>query len=52
MMFNCREITELATEYLDRRLPPTRRLIFRMHLAICRHCRAYVAQLKAVVRAP
>lgn len=53
-MLTCREVTERASEYLDGDLPFGRRLAFRLHLMMCRHCRRYVDQLArtiALVRA-
>ncbi len=49
-MLRCREVTELTTEFLERRLPLHRRLLFRLHVAMCRHCRAYLAQIRTVIR--
>lgn len=50
-MLTCREMTELVTDYLDRRLPTRRRFAFRLHLGLCPRCRAYLQQMKATVRA-
>lgn len=52
-MLTCREVTERASEYLDGNLSLGRRLTFRFHLMMCRHCRRYVdllAQTIALVR--
>jgi len=49
-MLRCRDVTELTTEFLERRLPPARRMAFRLHVAMCRHCRAYLAQIRTVIR--
>ncbi len=49
-MLRCREVTELTTEFLERRLPPVRHMAFRLHVAMCRHCRAYLAQIRTVIR--
>ena len=50
-MLTCQELTELVTEYAEGRMSLGRRMEFWMHLAMCRHCRAYVEQLRATVRA-
>lgn len=50
-MLTCREMTELITDYLEKRLPLRKRLLFRMHIGMCRHCRAYLRQMKLTVRA-
>lgn len=49
-MLTCQELTELVTEYLDGRMPFARRMQFQLHLGMCRHCRAYLEQMKATVR--
>lgn len=48
-MLTCREVTECASDYLDGNLPFGRRLAFRLHLMMCRHCRRYVDQLARTV---
>ncbi len=50
-MLTCRELTELVTDYLEGRLSFLDRLRFQMHLGMCRHCRAYLRQLKQTIRA-
>ncbi len=49
-MLNCRELTELITDYLEGRLPLSRRLSFRLHVMMCRHCRAYLRQMRLTIR--
>ena len=49
-MLACRDITELVTSYLERDLTLWDRLRFQLHLGMCRHCRAYVRQMKATIR--
>ncbi len=49
-MMTCREVTDLVTEYLERRLGWQDRLRFQLHIGMCRHCRAYLRQMKATVR--
>ncbi len=48
-MMKCKEVTELATEYVDGGLPFWRRLAFRMHVAMCRHCRAFLDQVRKTI---
>lgn len=50
-VLSCRDVTERASEYLDGDLPRWQRLRVRLHLFICRDCRRYVRQLRAVVDA-
>jgi predicted anti-sigma-YlaC factor YlaD len=49
-MLTCQELTELITEYLEGRMSFWRRAQVHMHLGMCRHCRAYLRQMKATVR--
>ena len=49
-MLTCRELTELVTDYLERKLPIGQRLRFEMHVGMCSHCRAYLRQMKQTVR--
>lgn len=48
-MLSCREVTEAASDYLEQELGSWARLQLRMHLAMCRHCRRYMRQLKAAI---
>lgn len=48
-MLSCREVTETASDYLERDLGWWARLQFQMHLTMCRHCRRYMRQLRATI---
>ncbi len=50
-MLTCKEITELVTDFLEGRLTLVQRLRFHFHVGMCRHCRAYLRQMKLTVRA-
>ena len=50
-MLSCQQITELVTDYLEGRLTFAERIRFQLHLGMCRHCRAYLRQMKATVAA-
>ena len=50
-MLTCREITELVTDYLEGHLGFADRLRFQFHLGMCKHCRAYLRQLRATMGA-
>ncbi len=50
-MLTCKQITELVTAYAEGRLPFMDRIRFRLHIGMCRHCRAYVRQLRATAKA-
>lgn len=51
-MLTCQELTELVTDYLEGKMPLGRRLSFLLHLSMCKHCRAYVRQVKVAIQAP
>ena len=47
-MLNCREIADHSSDYLDGRLPRSRRLAIWLHLMMCGHCRRYLNNLKTL----
>jgi anti-sigma factor RsiW len=47
----CREFVELATDFLEGRLPASERERFEDHLTLCPGCQAYMEQLRATLRA-
>ncbi|MCI0587059.1 MAG: zf-HC2 domain-containing protein [Planctomycetes bacterium] len=49
-MLTCRELTEIVTEYLERRLSLRDRLRFQMHVGMCFACRRYLRQMRQVMR--
>lgn len=51
MMLSCKQITELVTDYLEGRMSLTDRMRFQVHVGMCKHCRAYLRQMKATVTA-
>jgi anti-sigma factor RsiW len=44
-LLTCRDVTEHATGFMEGDLPVRARLAVRLHLAVCRMCRAYMEQL-------
>ena len=48
-MLRCRDITEMVTDYSEEELSAWRRFNFKMHLAMCSHCRRYYAQMRLTV---
>ena len=44
-MFNCKEITQIVSESLDRKLPLHQRMAIRFHLTMCRFCSRFRKQL-------
>jgi len=49
-MMSCREITQLVTAYVEGALPLRDRLRFQLHIGMCRHCRAYLRQMKLTAK--
>jgi hypothetical protein len=44
-MFNCKKVTQLLSESLDRNLPLYQRMGMRIHLMMCKFCSRYKEQL-------
>jgi len=44
----CNEISQLASDSLDRPLSLAERLKFKMHLSMCSHCRDYDHNMKFI----
>jgi hypothetical protein len=49
-MLKCRDVSEMASDYLDSGLTLRARLGMRLHLALCGMCRAYLDQLRKTTR--
>jgi predicted anti-sigma-YlaC factor YlaD len=48
---SCQELVELVTEYLEGRLSEVDARRFEEHLEVCAGCRAYLQQMRTVLRA-
>lgn len=48
--FTCQELVELVTDYLEDALDHVDRRAFEAHVADCRGCAAYLAQIHATIR--
>lgn len=46
----CQDVVDLVTSYLEEALPREDRLAFERHVAICPPCRAYLSQMRVVIR--
>ncbi len=46
---SCRELVELATDYLEGALPEAELARFEAHLAGCAGCEAYLEQVRATI---
>jgi hypothetical protein len=49
LMPSCKDVTEHASDYLDRNMPLMQRMAFRVHLFICNNCSRYLSQLKLTI---
>ena len=47
-MLSCKETARLLSESLEHPLPFRRRLGLKMHLLMCRFCRRYARQVRAI----
>ena len=47
---NCKDMSEIVTDYLDRALPWHMRMKARLHLFLCVACRQYYQQMRRTVR--
>ena len=47
-MLNCKEVTEIASQSLDRELTFWTKFNLRVHLMMCNMCSNYVKQLKVI----
>ena len=50
-MLKCRDVPEESSLALDNALPWRRRMALRAHVMLCRHCRRYLRQLRALRKA-
>ena len=48
-MLNCKEISHLASDFLDNDLDWKTSLSVRMHILICVHCRRFVHHLRSSI---
>lgn len=48
---NCRDLTDLVTDYLESRLSRWERLRLELHLVLCPPCRVYLDQMRALLHA-
>ncbi|MFW2367295.1 MAG: zf-HC2 domain-containing protein [Desulforhopalus sp.] len=47
-MFNCREVSKLVSESLDRELSFTQKMGVRFHLLMCSYCARFADQLRKI----
>lgn len=49
ILLKCRDVAEGASSYIDGEIDWWRKLQFKLHLSMCRHCQRYVDQMAAMV---
>ncbi|HEC73767.1 MAG TPA: zf-HC2 domain-containing protein [Methylophaga aminisulfidivorans] len=49
-MFQCKDVAEEASNYLDGDLPLKKRIGILLHLMICRCCRNYLQQIRKTIK--
>ena len=45
-MFNCKEVSMMVSESMDRKLPIHHRLLIAVHLLMCKYCNRFKKQLQ------
>ena len=50
-MLTCKDITNLASDYIDKNLPPFAKMKVKLHLFMCHRCRNFINQLNMTVNA-
>jgi predicted anti-sigma-YlaC factor YlaD len=48
-MLTCQQVTEVCTDYLEKRMSFGQRLSFQLHLGMCGNCRVYMRQMRATI---
>ena len=48
-MLTCREVTELASHYVDGQMTTRQTLGFRLHLSLCKNCRRFISQFRTTI---
>jgi len=49
-MLSCQEMTELVTDYLEKRMSLLDRIRFQLHIGMCRYCRSYLDQMRLTIQ--
>ena len=47
-MYNCKEVSEMVSESMNRALPFYQRVLIRIHLLMCKYCTRCRAQLETI----
>jgi len=49
-MLSCKDISHLASDHIDNKLPFLTKMKIKMHLFMCHHCRAFIKQLRTTIK--
>jgi predicted anti-sigma-YlaC factor YlaD len=49
LMISCREVDEFLVDYFEGSLTPRQRLVFELHLLVCRDCHAYLERYRRAI---
>lgn len=47
-MYNCKEVSEMVSDSMDRALPFYQRVLIRMHVLMCKYCTRCTEQFNAI----
>ena len=47
-IYNCKEVSEMVSESMDRALPFYQRVLVRMHLLMCKYCARCIEQFETL----
>jgi anti-sigma factor RsiW len=50
-MLTCQQLIEFLSDYVEGRLPLTKRAAFELHLALCCDCRSYLHNFQTTISA-
>ena len=46
---SCKDVADFLLDYLDGTLPLAQRLMFKLHISLCRDCRRYIDSYKKTI---
>lgn len=49
MILTCKHVCEHASDFIDGAASLRQRLLLRLHLFLCKHCRRYLRQFRTVI---
>ena len=49
-MITCKELNRLLTDYVDKKVPLSKRILIKIHLIRCKNCRRVYKQFKKMLK--